>query len=72
MSIVNDIFIHAPDFDGGDRQFHHDLFNRIKAIANDINQHSPRCEEATLAIRALHLALLHTECAIAKKDKYRV
>ncbi len=71
MSIVNDIF-NQVIVDGDDRQYHYDLYNKIKGIAHDIDSRVPECAEKTLAFRALHLALMHTGTAIGKKDKYKV
>ena len=71
ISVVDDIFSRVT-FDGDDRQFHYDLYNKVKAIAVEIDQNAPECAEKTLAFRALHLALMHTGAAIGKKDKYKV
>ena len=70
MSLVNDIFTRVT-FDGDDRQYHHDLQNKIKILANEINEHCPDCPDKTLAFRALHLGLMHVASALAKKDKYK-
>jgi hypothetical protein len=58
-------------FDGDDRQYHYDLYTKVKALALDIDGHCPECAEKTLAFRALHLALMHVGNALAKKDKYK-
>jgi hypothetical protein len=71
MSIVNDIFKRVV-FDGDDRQYHFNLFNKIKSLAEDIHANAPDCDDKTLAFRALHMALMHAENAIAKKVKYNV
>lgn len=71
MSIVNDIFERVT-FDDDDRQYHYDLYTKVKALANEIDANAPDCAEKTLAFRALHLALMHVGSAIAKKTKYRV
>lgn len=71
MSLVNDIFTRVT-FDADDRQYHYDLYNKVKALANEINANCPECAEKTLAFRSLHLALMHVGSAIAKKEKYRV
>lgn len=71
MSVIDDIFTRVT-FDGDDRQFHYDLYNKVKSIAQEIDQNTPECAEKTLAFRALHLALMHAGSALAKKPKYRV
>ena len=71
MSIVNDIF-RQVDFDGEDRQYHYDLFNKFKALALDIDKHAPESAEKTLVFRALHLAFMHAGTAMAKNHKYNI
>lgn len=70
MSIVNDIF-NRVTFDGDDRQYHYDLYTKVKSLASEIDANCPECAEKTLAFRALHLALMHVGSALAKKDKYK-
>ena len=71
MSLVNDIF-NRVTFDGDDRQYHYDLYNKVKGLASEIDANCPTWEEKTLAFRALHLALMHVGSALAKKQKYNV
>ncbi len=71
MSVVNDIF-NRVTFDGEDRQYHYDLYNKVKGLAAEIDANAPECAEKTLAFRALHLALMHVGSALAKKAKYKV
>ena len=71
MSEINEIFTRVT-FDGPDRQYHYDLYNKVKSLAEEIDKNAPDCAEKTLAFRALHLALMHVGSAIAKKDKYKV
>jgi len=71
MSLISDIF-NRVTFDGDDRQYFYDLTNKFKAIATEIDTKCPECAEKTLALRALHLALMHAETALAKKKKYNV
>ena len=71
MSVVNDIFTRVT-FDGDDRQYHYDLYNKVMGIAHEIDKSVPDCADKTLAFRALHLALMHVGCAIGKKDKYKI
>lgn len=71
MSVINDIFKQVT-FDGDDRQYHYDLSIKVKALAVSIDANCPDSAEKTLAFRALHLALMHVECALAKKDKYKI
>jgi len=70
MSVVDDIFARVT-FDGDDRQYYYDLGTKVKNVARDIDANCPDCAEKTLAFRALHLALMHVEGAIAKKHKYK-
>lgn len=69
--VVADIF-NRVTFDGDDRQYHYDLYNKVKELANDIDKNCPNCADKTLSFRALHLALMHAGAAIGKKEKYRV
>lgn len=58
-------------FDGEDRQFHYDLYEKVKVLAFEIDMACPDCADKTLAFRSLHLALMHVGSAISKKDKYK-
>lgn len=71
MSLAIDSIFNQVTFDGADKQYHYDLTTKIKALALDIDKNVPDCAEKTLAFRALHLAVMHTGCAITKKDKYK-
>lgn len=67
---VNAIF-NRVTFDGDDRQYHYDLYEKVKKLAVEIDANTPKCEEKDLAFRALHSALMYVGCAISKKDKYK-
>lgn len=70
-AVVEDIFARVT-FDAEDRQYHYDLYNKVKQLAHEMDKSAPECADKTLAFRALHLALMHMGSAIAKKDKYKV
>lgn len=70
MSLVNDIF-HRIVFDQEDRDYHFDLYNKVKEIAADIDNKCPDSAEKTLAFRAFHLALMHVGAALSKQEKYK-
>lgn len=72
MSLVVDQIFTRVTFDSDDRQYHYDLYNKVKDLANEIDANAPDCAEKTLAFRALHLALMHVGAALAKKAKYVV
>lgn len=71
MSLAIDDIFNRVTFDGDDRQYHYDLYTKVKAFAKEIDANCPDCAEKTLAFRSLHLALMHVGSAIGKKDKYK-
>jgi len=71
MSLALDDIFNRVTFDGDDRQYHYDLYTKVKALAEDIDRNAPDCADKTLAFRSLHLALMHVGSAIGKKDKYK-
>ncbi len=71
MSLTLDDIFNRVTFEDDDRQYHYDLYVKVKALAEDLDRNAPDCAEKTLAFRALHLALMHAGCALGKKDKYR-
>ena len=70
MNSVDDIFMRVT-LDRVDRQYHNDLYQKIHAIAKDIDANCPDSAEKTLAFRALHQALMHSGSALSKKNKYK-
>lgn len=71
MSLALDDIFNRVTFDGDDRQYHYDLYLKVKTLAEEMDRNAPDCAEKTLAFRSLHLALMHFGCAISKKDKYK-
>jgi hypothetical protein len=71
MSLAIDDIFNRVTFDGDDRQYHYDLYVKVKALAEEIDRNAPDCDEKTLAFRSLHLALMHVGSAFGKKDKYK-
>lgn len=71
MSLTIDEIFKRVNFDGDDRQYHYDLYTKIKTLAEEMDKNAPDCPDKTLSFRALHLALMHFGSAIAKKDKYK-
>jgi hypothetical protein len=70
MSLVDDIFGRVK-FDGTDINVHNAAYDAVKEIAGVMCAAAPPCAEVTLALRALHLALMHFGTALAKSDKYK-
>lgn len=70
MSLVNDIFDRVK-FDSTDVNAHNVAYDAVKEIAGVMCAATKPCAEITLALRALHLALMHFGTALAKNDKYK-
>jgi hypothetical protein len=70
MSLVSDIFDRVK-FDVVDVGVHNVAYDAVKQIAQVMCDAAPACAETTLALRALHLALMHFGTALAKGDKYK-
>ena len=70
MSLVNDIFDRVK-FDTKDISVHNAAYDAVKQIAGVMCEAAPACAETTLALRALHLALMHFGTALSKQDKYK-
>lgn len=70
MSLVNDIFDRVK-FDSTDANAHNAAYDAVKEIATMMCNAAPKCAETTLALRALHLALMHFGTALAKGEKYK-
>jgi hypothetical protein len=70
MSLVNDIFDRVK-FDVVDIGIHNAAYDAVKQIAKVMCEAAPACAETTLALRALHLALMHFGTALAKGEKYK-
>jgi len=70
MSLINEIFDRVK-LDAEDLNRHNCAYDAVKSIATLMCAASPKCAELMLALRALHLALMHFGTALAKNDKYK-
>jgi hypothetical protein len=70
MSLVEDMFERVK-FDSLDINLHNSAYDAVKEIANIMDVAAPNCAEKTLALRALHLALMHFGTALSKHEKYK-
>lgn len=70
MSIVNDLFRRVI-FDEADRALHKALYAEVEEIAVKIDQCTPDGEDKALALRALHLSLMHLGAALSRHPKYQ-
>ena len=70
MSIVKDIF-NRVIFDESDRTTHKDAYRDIESIAAGMVAAAPAGPDVTLALRALHLALMHFGAALSRHPKYQ-
>lgn len=70
MSLVDEIF-HRVYFDQMDKEIHSSAYEMVKKVAQFMDESSPGCAEKTLALRALHLAVMHFGTALAKNEKYK-
>lgn len=72
MSLVNEIFNNRIKFDSTDVIIHDSAYAAVKEIAQIMDESAPSCAEKTLALRSLHLALMHFGTALAKGEKYKI
>lgn len=70
MSLVEDMFERVK-FDAIDINLHDAAYGAIKQIAKIMDAGAPDCADKTLALRALHLALMHFGSALSKNEKYK-
>lgn len=70
MSLVNEMFARVK-FDSQDVAIHQSAYDAVVQIAHVMEDTAPLCGERTLALRALHLALMHFGTALAKHEKYQ-
>ena len=70
MSLVKDIFNRVV-FDEADRTTHKDAYKDIESIAAGMVAAAPAGPDVTLALRALHLALMHFGAALSRHKKYQ-
>lgn len=70
MSLVKNIFDRVK-FDLTDVDVHNAAYDAVKQIAQVMCEAAPVCAETTLALRALHLALMHFGTALGKSNKYK-
>lgn len=70
MSLVDEMFSRVK-FDQTDIGVHNAAYDAVRQIAHTMCQAAPACAETTLALRALHLALMHFGTALSKGEKYK-
>lgn len=70
MSMISDIFNRVV-FDEADRTTHKDAYRDIESIAAGMVAAAPPGPDVTLALRALHLALMHFGAALSRHPKYK-
>lgn len=70
MSLVDEMFARVK-FDSQDLGIHEAAYDAVKQIAHVFEEAAPQCSEKILALRALHVALMHFGTALAKHEKYQ-
>lgn len=70
MSVINDIFTRVV-FDEDDRNTHKQAYADIESIAAWMVAAAPAGPDVTLALRALHLSLMHFGAALSRHPKYK-
>jgi hypothetical protein len=70
MDAIDSIF-NRVTFDKEHRAFHYELYDKVKAIAREIDEQCPNSADKTLAFRSLHLALMHAGAALSRHEKYQ-
>ncbi len=72
MSIqqIDDIFDRVA-FDDLDRALHAALYKSVKELCIEMDSNAPDSTEKTLALRAMHLGLMHYGTALSKQEKYK-
>lgn len=70
MSLIKDIFNRVV-FDEADRTTHKQAYADIESIAAGMVAAAPGGPDVTLALRALHLALMHFGAALSRHPKYQ-